>query len=306
MTHKQNQNIACIFPAFGTKYLSNEIEILKEFSNDLDSLCSFAEKNFDFNRTLLYKQRDGLFQDELTSQLAAYIYSCSVSNLIKRKNIQSNYTAGYSMGLYATVYHNESITFPDGLYLIKKAYNFIHDASKDLNFGMGIIVGLSRDDICNIFKKVSHDMEIINTNNNHSQVISGLRADVDKCIPMAKEEGAINARILPMGSPYHSKYMDKAAIDFNEFLKNIEIKDPIFKIISTIDQRTINNKYEIRKDLVNNINMNINWKLTMEEMIKRGINTFIECGPGKSLLKIGKFIDGDFEIYPLNNLNKVL
>ena len=52
--------------------------------------------------------------------------------------------------------------------------------------------------------------------------------------------------------------------------------------------------------------MNINWKLTMEEMINKGINKFIECGPGKSLLKIGKFIDGDFTIYPLNKLDEIL
>jgi malonyl CoA-acyl carrier protein transacylase len=40
----------------------------------------------------------------------------------------------------------------------------------------------------------------------------------------------------------------------------------------------------------------INWKRTIEDLLKKGTKLFIECGPGESLSKICKFIDGNYSI----------
>ena len=44
----------------------------------------------------------------------------------------------------------------------------------------------------------------------------------------------------------------------------------------------------------------------MNKLISLKLNTFFECGPGKSLFKIGKFIDGDFKIHTIKNIDKIL
>ncbi|MCH7516085.1 MAG: hypothetical protein IIB08_02980 [Bacteroidetes bacterium] len=61
---------------------------------------------------------------------------------------------------------------------------------------------------------------------------------------------------------------------------------------------------DVKNELVRNLNTRINWLKTMGKMLSLNINTFVECGAGKSLYKIGKFIEGDFKIYSLNKLDE--
>jgi hypothetical protein len=49
--------------------------------------------------------------------------------------------------------------------------------------------------------------------------------------------------------------------------------------------------------VVKNLFTPLNWFRTQSELIKSGINLFIECGMGKNLVKNSKFIEGDYKFY---------
>jgi [acyl-carrier-protein] S-malonyltransferase len=100
--------------------------------------------------------------------------------------------------------------------------------------------------------------------------------------------------------------MEGAARGFTKYLDSVKIQDPACPLISTMDQRTINSSSGVVRDLADNICRNINWLNTMTRMIEAGIDTFIECGPGKSLYKISKFIDGMFEVYTVHTLKNLI
>ena len=100
--------------------------------------------------------------------------------------------------------------------------------------------------------------------------------------------------------------MDRAAGRFAEFLQSMRLRDPSCVILSTIDQREITGADELARDLVENINHPINWLGTMERLIGSGVDTFIECGPGKSLHRIARFIEGDFETHTINTLRSLI
>jgi len=215
--------------------------------------------------------------------------------------------AGYSMGLYACLYCGGAITFKQGLDLIRKAYDLIKETTDHLDAGMGSIVGLSREDINGLIKDNKSDVQIVNKNGTHSFLLSGIKSAIINVLDTAKNEGALHTAMLNVKSPYHTRLLNQASVMFDKFIvENIQIKDSSFKIVSALDQRIFQSASEIQNELVNNLNSNIDWLETMEKMIGFGVNQFVECGAGNSLFRIGKFIKGDFKIYTMNKLDKII
>ena len=75
----------------------------------------------------------------------SYIFSCAVSDLLKSKQVYPDYISGYSMGIYAALYCGQSVTFTEGLDLIKKAFELIKLTTQEMDTGMASIVGVYRD-----------------------------------------------------------------------------------------------------------------------------------------------------------------
>jgi [acyl-carrier-protein] S-malonyltransferase len=301
----EERKIAAIFPAFGCKYLGNEREALYDHPDLLSDLISRAKRTVNLDAPAFLSCMDGNFEDELQSQYAAYLYSSALSQVIKRSGICVNYAAGYSMGLYAALYHAESITFEQGLELIYTAYKKIIGEAQKIRFGAGVISGLELRDVSKILEDYQ-DLEIINVNNRLNFLIAGYERNVQKALSIAREQGALNAKLLSFISPYHSRFMEGAARDLRKYLESIKIKDPKCPIISTIDQREITSNIGVINDLADNICRNINWLNTMTRMIDAGVSAFIECGPGKSLYKISRFIEGNYLVYTSHTLSNFI
>ena len=130
---------ASIFPAFGCKYLGSERSILDGMSGDLRDLLARAGAAVGLSAAILDDSPYGDFSDELMSQYAVYLYGCAASNVIKRRGVHSDYAAGYSMGLYAALYHAECLTFEQGLECIRTAYDLIRHSAAEHDFGMGLV-----------------------------------------------------------------------------------------------------------------------------------------------------------------------
>lgn len=298
--------IGFLFPAFVNEYIGNEEDVLSKHSIEFRQLLHSASQIVDTELTDFNLQTNNFIEDELKSQYIAFIFSCTISNILKENNIEPDYIAGYSMGIYSSLYCCESITFKDGLNLILNAFNFISSSLNKTKFGMGTIVGLEYHDLDKLILQNTNNVEIINTNSIYNHVISGTYQEVDEILTYAKAEGALYTRLFRVSIPYHSKFMKTAAGNFKNYLTTIQIKKPKYKIISLIDQSIIKSKDHITNCLAGNINTKVNWMKSMAGMINSGTTTFLECGAGKSLYKIGKFIEGDFKVYPISKLDKFI
>lgn len=297
--------IAAIFPAFGCSYLGNEREILRGLGGEPDHYIERAADYAGLDAMAFAACRDGSFDSELQSQYAVYVYGAAVSRVLISGNVLSDYAAGYSMGLYAALHHAGSVSFETGLSMIGLAFDAIEAASAGREFGTGVISGLDRADLQAIVGTRA-DVEIVNENSEHGFLVSGNLDGVIRLLERSREEGALHARLLPFGSPYHSKFMDAAASEFAECLSRYEIEEPRMPIVSTIDQRLITTADEVRRDLVANIHHGINWNRSVRQMTILGVDTFIECGPGKSLCRMIRFIDPEASAVNLQNLHVMI
>ena len=297
---------ACVFPAFGAEYLGNEQDILVRCGYDFSSLVKRAKNSVDYDPGMLMAHPDGFFPDELHSQYTAFLYSCAFSDIITNYGVPVSFCSGYSMGIYAALYYCGACSFEDGLFMIREAYKFITKDAREFDFAMGVIVGLNYEDVAHVIERMRADVEIINVNNRHSFSVAGMRKDVTGLVDACRKEGALNARVLPMSVPYHSRYMNGAAENFHDYCLRLNIQDPVVPMVSTITQELIRTRDDVIRDLSGNINTNINWNNTMNSMVLRGVTIFYECGPGRTLQKLAKFIDGDFTVYTIKKFPSLI
>src|SRR6056297_3650907 len=297
-----NNKTAFIFPAFITSYTQNELEILSnnkiQLSHYLKRASDILNIDFpDFNyQTELY------YKDEFLSQIIAYTFSCAFSDLLSHKNIYPDYVAGYSMGIYASLYSSKSVRFEDGIRIINEAFRLVREIDPGINFGMGAVVGLTFSDINEQISKFQLKTEIININNDRSLVIAGLKQDIQMLLEIAKDEGAFSSSELTVNTPYHSTYLRKVKKPFRDFISNLKIKDARIPVISTFNQREIIDASAIRQELVYNLTEKINWHKTMQKLLNNGVSVFYECGAGKDLNKIARFIKGDYVVKSVSKI----
>jgi [acyl-carrier-protein] S-malonyltransferase len=290
-------NSAFIFPAFINEYPENPFGGLQELDDRFQFLFEKATSlvdpdldEFDFVST-------HYLWDELKTQYLTYIYSCAVADVLNKKRIIPAYSAGYSMGIYAALVHAQVVTFSEGLLLIKAAYESIRNVVQDKKYGMCSIIGLSRNDINDLIHSLDLHIEITNQNSEYAFVLSGLIEDIVNLLKIATAEGALHTHMLNVSLPYHSAFLRETKNEFREFIETIQFANPQTKIISLVDQHILQNPMDIKNEVIQNLFSPLNWYQTQSELIRSGVNLFVECGPGKNLVKNAKFIDGDYKFF---------
>lgn len=295
-------NTAFIFPAFITEYTKKELDFLNDNQIDFNKYIKKANDIIGVELPEFSYESPIYKNDELLSQITAYLFSCAISDVLKQISIHPKYVSGYSMGIYASLYAANSISIDDGIKLIYEAFKMVNDLSCSGEYGMGAIIGLSLEDVEKLISDNHSEVEIININNRYSLVIAGEKRDVVELLNKAKNEGALSVTELTVNTPYHSKYLLKFSEKLNKFIQTLNVRDTEIPIVSTYDQRIIEKSSDIKLELVYNLTQKINWFKTMQKLIDLKMNMFYECGAGKDLRKISRFIEGDYKIKSIYKL----
>lgn len=209
------------------------------------------------------------------------------------------------MGIYAALYYCGSVTFKDGLLLVKSAWEKISKVTADGKYGMGMIVGLSGPDILDLMHG-SADVRICNQNNLHTFIISGVFEAVLDILSAARAEGALRTNILPVSKPYHSDFIRDAVPEFSEIVREMTFTDPAYKYISNIGQKIILSPHGLREEVISNLYRRMNWFNTMNDLLKMRTDVFFECGAGDGLTRNSRFIEGNFKSFSVNKLDDFL
>jgi [acyl-carrier-protein] S-malonyltransferase len=293
----QQNKSAFIFPAFINEYPDNPFDGFLELQDHFQLLLKESSFLVDPGLAEFDFISNNFLSDELRTQYLTYIFSCAVADIFNKQRVLSTYFAGYSVGIYAALVQANALTFADGLVLITQAFKTIKNLVRGRRFGMCSIIGLNRDDIKGLISSHFLQVEITNQNSEFAFVLSGLHEDVQKLLETAVEEGALHTHLLNVSLPYHSSFLKETRHPFGDFAGKVSFTNPQTKIISLIDQHILKDITDIKEELVKNLYTPLNWYKTQSELLRSGVNLFVECGMGKNLVKNSKFIEGDYKFY---------
>jgi len=290
-----------IFPAFVRDYQDDKSSRIKNFKDHFHHLLDIAAQVVDPELIYFDTNRQNFLDHELRTQYIAYVYGCAISEILRQRNIFPDYLCGYSMGIYAALTQGGSISFTDGLLLIRNAFQEISYTTMTGRFGMAGIIGLTNSDILEIMTSFP-EVEATNQNSPYSFVLSGRQSDLENALKLAIEAGAFHARMLNVTVPYHSHFLKSAALQFAKFVYTLDVRSLKTPVISVLNQVTLRSPEDIKSELVENLYKHFNWYKTQLKLMNMGVTRFIECGPGKSLKKNARIIEGDFQFASIDEI----
>ena len=214
--------------------------------------------------------------------------------VLKESNINHpSFAAGHSLGEFTALVAAEVFSFENGLNIVKKRAELMQNAVPSDEGAMAAILGLKDSEVINICNNLKEKgvIEAVNFNSPGQVVVAGEKIIIETSLEVFKEAGAKRAIILPVSVPSHCSLMKEAAIEFKEFLSSINFAKPIFPVVQNFEAIPYKDEEKIKEGLFHQLFNPVRWTQSMEFMIEKKLNIFLEIGPGKVLTSLSKRIN---------------
>ena len=214
--------------------------------------------------------------------------------VLKESNINHpSFAAGHSLGEFTALVAAEVFSFENGLNIVKKRAELMQNAVPSDEGAMAAILGLKDNEVTNICNNLKEKgiIEAVNFNSPGQVVVAGEKIIIETSLEVFKEAGAKRAIILPVSVPSHCSLMKEAAIEFKEFLSTINFLKPIFPVVQNFEAIPYDDEEKIKEGLFHQLFNPVRWTQSMEFMIEKKLNIFLEIGPGKVLTSLSKRIN---------------
>jgi len=294
-----------IFPGQGSQMVGMGKELHDKYSKVQDLFKEADETlGFSLSSLILNGPNEDLNLTENT-QPAIFLLSYSIFKIIKEEfNInlnKANFFAGHSLGEYSALASAGSLSFSDTLKILKIRGKAMQNSVPNGVGGMVAVLGSEIEIIENFIheNKKKYECYIANDNSLGQIVLSGNKEDLEKMIVDLKSANIKNIK-LPVSAPFHCRLMNKATLVMKEEIAKLNFKEPENILISNVTGKEISNSNELKDLLVKQIESRVRWRESVLLMIDKGINQFIEIGPGKVLSGLIKRIDRNVKVSAIN------
>ena len=209
--------------------------------------------------------------------------------------------AGHSLGEYSALVASGVLTLVQAAPLVRFRAAAMQEAVPVGTGAMAAVLGMAADQVragCAEAQATfgvgsAEVVEAVNFNDPMQTVIAGSKAAVDKACEVLKAKGAKRALPLPVSAPFHSSLMKPAAEKLREKLAATVFEAPQIPVINNIDVAVEIDADRIRGALYRQAFGPVRWVECVQAIKARGLNTVVECGPGKVLAGMTKRIDAD-------------
>ena len=299
-----------IFPGQGSQIVGmgkdffEKYDLVKKLFKEADD-----ELGFPLSKIILEGPKEKLDLTENT-QPAIFLISYSIFKVITSEfNIdltKAKYFAGHSLGEYSALSSGGYLAFSDTIKLLRIRGVAMQNAVPEGEGGMIAILGSTVESIEKILRQNDGNFQadIANDNSEGQIVLSGKNSDLNQIIDILKLKKIKNIK-LPVSAPFHCKLMSKATEVMKNEIEKTNFQDSKVKLISNVTANEISNKDELKRLLVDQIENRVRWRESILIMINKGVDHFIEIGPGKVLSGLVKRINKTVKINTINSENDI-
>lgn len=282
-------NIGFLFPGQGSQSIGMGKDIYEEYE-DARKIYNKVKNitGIDIAKISFEGPEDILNETKYT-QLAILTESLAILEILKDNNITANISAGLSLGEYTALINGKALTFEEGIQIVQKRGEYMQNLLPSGEWQMAAIIGLTDNEVENVCKKVKSGFAVpANYNSVGQVVISGEKGAIIEAEEIAKEMGAKKIRILKTAGPFHTEKLIESSKALRKELENITIHKFETKVIKNIDGEMYKDTDDVKDILACHIINPVKFSKTIQNMINNGIDTFIEIGPRKNIIRICK------------------
>jgi len=158
---------------------------------------------------------------------------------------------------------------------------------------MAAVLGMNVDTVNAVCRDAAQGQicEPANVNSPEQIVISGHASAVERAAKLAGERGAKRAIMLPVSAPFHCALMQPAQDRLAADLSSATLVHPEIPVACNVDAALVDSAERSRDALIRQVTGSVRWEQCMRLLIAKGVQTFVEVGPGKVLRGLMRQID---------------
>jgi [acyl-carrier-protein] S-malonyltransferase len=294
MTESRNgHRIAFIFPGQGSQAvgmgqeLSEKYPVARRTFEEADQALGYK-----LSQLCFAGPEENLGMTEIT-QPAILTASVAAWRVLQEKGVHPSFVAGHSLGEYSAHVAAGTMSFADALRTVRNRGKYMQEAVPVGVGAMAAILGMDEEKVAAVCTDASQGevCEPANINSAEQIVISGHAAAVERATKLAGERGAKRAIMLSVSAPFHCSLMKPARERLAADLQSMRFQKPEVPVVCNVDAALIEDADGARDALVRQVTGAVRWEPSMRLLIGKGVQAFVEVGPGKVLCGLMRQID---------------
>ncbi|HWI40853.1 MAG TPA: ACP S-malonyltransferase [Verrucomicrobiae bacterium] len=286
-------NIAFVFPGQGSqapgmgKDLADNFPVARQAFEEADDALGFS-----LSRLCFQGPEEDL---KLTANTQPAILATSVAALRvvrQETGLDPSFFAGHSLGEYSALVAAGSLSFGDALRTVRARGTFMQEAVPVGVGAMAAMLSIEPEVLAEICAEAAQG-EVVSPANFNSPgqiVIAGHANAVARAIEIAKSKGFRKAMLLPVSAPFHCALMKPAADRLAGTLEGVSAAAPGKPVVTNVEAKPNSDAARVKPLLVEQVTAPVRWEESVLEMVRLGVDTFVEIGPGKVLCGLVKRI----------------
>ncbi len=233
-------------------------------------------------------------------QPALVATSLAILAALREQGITPDYVVGHSVGEFAALAAASAMGTDDAIGLVRERGLAMAEAARRHPGAMAAILGLEDEVVEELCRRI-RGVWPANYNCPGQLVVSGERDAVEECCELAEQRGARRTVKLRVSGAFHSPLVARAADRLKPAVDRIRFAETSFPFMSTVTAR-IEPAQRVGTLLIDQLTAPVKFTQAASSLVREGVKTFVEVGPGNVLSGLVKRIDRSVKAIPVNNL----
>src|SRR3954470_24324508 len=277
--------LAFLMPGQGSQKVGMGADVLAEQPENLERYFALAEEAS--GKPIKQLCLDGPIEDLTATDVAQPALFCvalAMADIAFGQGLKPEFAAGHSLGEYTAATVAGALAPEDGIRLVCARGAVMAQAQDEVPGGMAATIGMDADSLTALCDSIDGRVTPANFNTPSQIVVSGDMDAVDALVEAAPGAGAEKAIKLKVGAAFHSEAMVPVREKMAERMADVAFSDPRIPIVSNASGQIVTTADGIREALTAQIAAPVRWVECVETLAGEGVDTYLELGPGRTLI----------------------
>jgi [acyl-carrier-protein] S-malonyltransferase len=213
----------------------------------------------------------------VNTQPCVFTVDLAAAAALEEGGLSPDYLAGFSLGEVPALAFGGYLGYEDAFSYVCRRGEAMEACARENRGAMLSLLGLDAAAVEELCRAVGDAWPV--NYNCPGQIVAACREERADALAVAVKERRGRAMRLAVSGAFHSPLMEGAARVLEEEYGSLVLREPCIPVVANLTAEP----YEGAGQMFTQVHSPVRWQETIESLLARGVDTFVEVGPGKTL-----------------------